>query len=228
MMTAVTESLRTAGQLCANAARFLRATWRVWAVSVMVLGALMVLLVPVDTLLLSEIQQPREHWAQACAGAVSKWGDFYRLNIALLIGGLALGYGRKSPAVRRGTLAVFLAALAAGIAVNMFRPTIGRPRPSAELPDGVYGPHMDHDYHGFPSGHASTAFATGVTVTILCPPAAIPALAGSTAIAWSRLQLNRHHPTDTIAGALLGTVLGTAFGVAAKRPGRRDFEPFTW
>lgn len=211
-----------------NAVTVMRNTARhAWKVAVLLCATLLLLSFFEDPWL-EAIRQPRGTVTREAAGWVSAWGDFYRLNLIILPGGLFLAWMRRSMWLRRASVAVFLAALMAGVAVNVLRPTIGRPRPSAGLEDGLYGPNLAHEYHGFPSGHAATAFATGTTIAIVAPPAALPALGGATLIAVSRIALNQHHPTDSIAGAALGSWFGLAFGYAARRRDYIRLEPGRW
>jgi len=65
-------------------------------------------------------------------------------------------------------------------------------------------------YASFPSGHAVTAFALAFAVSALWPRARVPMLIYAVAIAASRLVLLAHHPSDVVAGALLG-VIGMMF-----------------
>jgi membrane-associated phospholipid phosphatase len=67
----------------------------------------------------------------------------------------------------------------------------------------------DSDAHdSFPSGHATAAFAVAAMQSTFHPHQAWAWYTGATLISWSRLRLNRHHPQDVVAGALLG--FGTA------------------
>lgn len=67
----------------------------------------------------------------------------------------------------------------------------------------------DSDSHdSFPSGHASAAFTVATVESAMHPRQGPLWFAGATAIGLSRIRLNRHHPQDVIAGALLGVGVG--------------------
>jgi len=56
----------------------------------------------------------------------------------------------------------------------------------------------------FPSGHATVAFAAATIVGRSYPRLSLPAFALAGTVAYSRLYLRRHYPSDVLAGALLG------------------------
>jgi len=147
-------------------------------------------------------------WIHQLARGISHWGDFY--TGSLIIVGLiwAIGWIRKRRSWRMAALSILAAAATAGIAVNVVRLTVGRPRPSSGLPDGLYGLHWDSGYHGFPSGHAATSMGTASAVAYCYPPVAVPALILGFSVCWSRIELNRHHWTDILAGSGLGITCG--------------------
>ena len=65
-------------------------------------------------------------------------------------------------------------------------------------------------YSSFPSGHATTAFALAFAVAAVWPGSRMAMVAYALIIAATRLVLLAHHPSDVVAGALVG-VIGAMF-----------------
>jgi dolichol-phosphate mannosyltransferase len=63
------------------------------------------------------------------------------------------------------------------------------------------------DYQSLPSGHATTAFAAAVAFGALWPRARPMLWVYAVAIAVSRVVITAHHPSDVVAGAIVG-ILG--------------------
>jgi membrane-associated phospholipid phosphatase len=61
-------------------------------------------------------------------------------------------------------------------------------------------------YASFPSAHAITGFALAFAVAAVWPRARVAMMAYAVAIAATRLVLLAHHPSDVVAGALIGVV----------------------
>ncbi|MGA9090937.1 MAG: phosphatase PAP2 family protein [Bradyrhizobium sp.] len=76
-------------------------------------------------------------------------------------------------------------------------------------------------YASFPSGHAVTSFALAFAVGAVWPPARGAMFAYVLLIAFTRLALLAHHPSDVVAGALIGVVgaMCVRYWFAARRLG---------
>lgn len=164
-----------------------------------------------DDQLLHQIRQPDNEQLTRFAKFLSSSAD---VNWALLLGAILFvqGVAFGCPRWRQVAWACLLALLVSGVIVNLFRPTLGRARPHSGLPGDFYGPTMDSKFHGFPSGHATSAFAPAAAVMAAAPLLGVPCVILAGEISWSRMQLNRHRPLDVMTGAALGTLIGLCFG----------------
>ena len=107
--------------------------------------------------------------------------------------------------------AAFMAAGTAvsyGITVGL-KYTIRRDRPFVEFP-GDFANKSGHDYtdsYSFPSGHSTTAFATATSLCLDYPRWYIiaPSCLYACTLAYSRMHLGVHNPSDVLAGALIGS-----------------------
>ncbi len=88
----------------------------------------------------------------------------------------------------------------------LIKPLVARVRPY-ELRDVVLLVRAPTDA-SFPSGHAAAAFAVSAALALKRSRLAIPAVILATGIAFSRLYLYIHYPTDVFAGIALGALCG--------------------
>ena len=107
-------------------------------------------------------------------------------------------------AVRLGF--VFAAIAAPSLFATIIKNVIGRARPFVAGNDiWAYEPFTWHArYASFPSGHATTAFAALVAIGAIFPQARALMWIYAVLIALSRVIITAHHPSDVIAGAVLG------------------------
>ena len=132
---------------------------------------------------------------------ITKLGNSGLIWIVL---GLALLCFRKT---RKCGIAILLALLAElAICNGILKNLIARPRPYTLYPDiTLYVPRLNS--YSFPSGHAASSFAAAVTLFQFYKKSGIAAITLATLIAFSRVYLFMHWPSDVLAGALLGTVV---------------------
>ena len=199
-------------------ARFKTRWWLVLVIAQ--LGAALVLMENGwDDRVLRAIRQPENQNLNQAAEQLYRWGDWtWSVPLALLLWGAGACFNRKR--WRQLGWVCLWSFLAASVAVNLFRTTLGRPRPRTGIADGFYGLHVrSNDYHSFPSGHAASALATASSVLAGSPLLSVPCATYAVAVSWSRMQRNDHRPLDVLTGAVLGTFVGLCFGSAL--PGGR-------
>ncbi|GGH52105.1 undecaprenyl-diphosphatase [Comamonas phosphati] len=129
------------------------------------------------------------------------------------IGAVLLAFWRSTPALRRTLVMLLLSMAFAWCVSRLIRWGFPMPRP-AQLGMG-----MQWIHHGasasFPSMHAGGAFALAQAVSLGCTrhrrPLVWLAWACALLIAWSRVHLGVHFPSDVLGGALVGS--GSALAV---------------
>ena len=108
---------------------------------------------------------------------------------------------------------VFFSVLVPVLAGEVIKWVVGRGRPFVGGEANAFN--FSHfagteAYASFPSGHAITSFALALAVSAVWPRARAAMIAYAVLIAISRLVLLAHHPSDVVAGALIG-VIGAMF-----------------
>jgi membrane-associated phospholipid phosphatase len=116
----------------------------------------------------------------------------------------------RSGLLRFGTQIEFLffAVLVPVLAGEVVKWIVGRGRPFVGGDNAFNFVHFagTEAYASFPSAHAITSFALAFAVSAIWPQARIPMIVYAALIAGSRLVLLAHHPSDVVAGALIGVV----------------------
>ena len=119
---------------------------------------------------------------------------------------------------KRATMAALLSAALALLANQAISHVWERPRPFAAHPAGTHLFAAASGDPSFPSDHAAAAFAIAVAVLVFSRAAGAAFLAAATLIAFSRVVVGLHYPSDVLAGAAVGTAAAlvvTRFGTPA-------------
>jgi len=82
---------------------------------------------------------------------------------------------------------------------------IARPRPFVTYSD-IPSRCEPLDYYSFPSGLCMTVCAACLPIGVAHPATGLALVPFIAALAWSRVVLGHHYPSDVIAGSLLGVV----------------------
>ncbi len=119
---------------------------------------------------------------------------------------------------------LFLSVALSALVTDVIKWCVGRGRPFV---GGEANPFNFSHFAGtpafasFPSGHATTAFALAVAVAAVWPKARVAMAVYALIIAATRLVLLAHHPSDVVAGALVGIIVAmfVRYWFAARRLG---------
>jgi membrane-associated phospholipid phosphatase len=148
------------------------------------------------------------------------------LLIAVALVAPALHGIRRSLLLGLGTRLqfIFCAVAFSNLVTEVLKYCVGRGRPFVGGEANAF--HFSHfagnpAYYSFPSGHATTAFALALAVSAVWPQARVAMAVYALIIAASRLVLLAHHPSDVVAGALVGITgaLFVRYWFAARRLG---------
>lgn len=164
-----------------------------------------------DSAVLSAVNGAHAPWLDVVMRGVTWLG--YEPGIWFISAIVLLGVPRLRASAFRMALAVLLTY---GIAIGVAKPLVARERPYRIPALAVRTVEASPaTSYSFPSGHAATAVAGAVAAARMCPRAAwaIWLLAGL--IAYSRVYVGVHYPSDVTAGALIG--LGCAWLVLGGR-----------
>ncbi|HEX9046615.1 MAG TPA: phosphatase PAP2 family protein [Verrucomicrobiae bacterium] len=139
-----------------------------------------------------------EGWVPAAAGV------FLAIVFVLL----------NRPAVAARIFFVALTCELTGLAGLILRILIGRTRPLAHAPQGIYGIWHDghwiigkYEFSAFPSGHSATAVGLAAAAWLVHRGWGALAAVYALAVMWSRIALQCHHLSDVVASAALAIPL---------------------
>jgi len=129
---------------------------------------------------------------------------YVTVGTPLMVG--AAGVLKKDDAIKRQFVGI-----AGGLALNGFititmKYVIARPRPFAAHGDLIYKK-THAGTSSLPSGHTSSAFQWATSCVLVKPKwyVAVPAYMYACGIAYSRMHLGVHYPTDILGGVVVGT-----------------------
>jgi membrane-associated phospholipid phosphatase len=132
------------------------------------------------------------------------------LSAAIPFGMIAVGLINHNQQLEKASYESAASLLTAAVITEAIKRVEKRPRPYVTYPNTFYPDEVDNGY-SMPSGHVSLAFATATSVVLNYPKwyVAVPLYAWATSVAYSRMYLGQHYPSDVIAGAAVGA--GSAY-----------------
>lgn len=155
-------------------------------------------------------------WNELARG-FSYWGDFLTFCVPVGVGLMVFGFIWKRGLIHRAGAACLLGACLAGLTADIMQISISRPRPRHDVQQHAGFFKTETEYHAFPSGHSATAFGSATALAVVYPPAAPVLMLGAGGVAWSRLYLGAHYPSDLVFGSALGILFGGLLGLAARK-----------
>lgn len=134
----------------------------------------------------------------------------YPLAIATPLSVLAVGIFNKDKKLQKQSYHIIGSLLINTAITQGMKYSINRSRPYEDYPTLIHPYTIEKDA-SFPSGHTSTAFAMATSLSIQYKKwyVVVPAFAWAGSVAYSRMYLGEHYPTDVFAGAVIG--IGSAY-----------------
>jgi membrane-associated phospholipid phosphatase len=144
----------------------------------------------------------------------------FKTIVPLTVGLFVTGRASTDSRFRAATYDIAQATIVSGLYTDILKRTVARPRPDAS------------DTRSFPSGHTSNAFAwASVASHHYGPKVGIPAYALAGFIGVSRMERDKHHLSDVLAGATIGLIAGRTVtredGEAVRPKKRLSIVPMT-
>lgn len=155
-----------------------------------------------DIDILKKINQDRNQNLDKPFNSISK--SVYPLSIAFPISLLGSGIIKKDKNLQRQGL-TSLASLAISMGTTYsLKKIINRDRPYFTY--SIIQPYYIENDPAFPSGHTTAAFTTATSLSLTFKKwyVVVPAYTWAGAVAYSRLHLGVHYPSDVLAGAAIG------------------------
>ncbi len=133
------------------------------------------------------------------------------LFAGMLVAAFVLVGGHQRRDTRRAAAAAGLSAGVALLVAHFLSTLVDRPRPFAADPGSVHLFALHAADPGFPSDHATAAFAIAVALMLRQRAWGAAVLASATVLGVGRVAMGVHYPTDVLGGAALGAL--TAVGL---------------
>jgi membrane-associated phospholipid phosphatase len=178
----------------------------------------------IDIRLLRSINSPKDLPVDNFCKVISSTEGYI---VAGIPAGIAVaGFIQDDKKMFRNACVIAVSAGATFTITSALKYAINRDRPYDKYTDITQK--MDVISPSFPSGHTSSAFSIATSVSLAYPKwyFIVPSYAWAGTVAYSRMELGVHYPSDVLAGAVIGA--GTAYlthVINEKLNDRRKYEP---
>jgi membrane-associated phospholipid phosphatase len=122
----------------------------------------------------------------------------------------AIFFQLKRPDVAGKIFFVAATSEVAGLVSVILRGLVGRARPNALVPPGIYGLWHDghwivgrYDFSAFPSGHSAVAAGLAAAAWLFSPRWGKVAAVYALGVVWSRVAQGSHHLSDVVASIVI-------------------------
>ncbi|MGZ3955366.1 MAG: phosphatase PAP2 family protein [Flavisolibacter sp.] len=129
----------------------------------------------------------------------------YPISVAIPSAMLVAGLIQKDSALKNHGIQMIAALGVAAVITEGLKVVVQRPRPFTSYPSIQKA--GEGDGSSFPSGHVSIAFTTATSLSLLNHKwyVVVPSFAWASTVAYSRMALGVHYPSDVLAGAIIGS-----------------------
>jgi membrane-associated phospholipid phosphatase len=133
----------------------------------------------------------------------------YPLSIGTPVILYSIGLIKRDSLCKQKAIYIGVTLVSAMFITNVLKYTIDRTRPYEIYPDIDNA--AEESSPSFPSGHTTSAFALATSLSLQYPKwyIIVPSFLWAGTVAYSRLDLGVHYPSDVLAGAIIGA--GSAY-----------------
>ena len=145
------------------------------------------------------------------------WLGHGSIGLPVLLALWLLAWIIRRPHLARAAALSVLAFVFSGVAVQVVKHLVGRPRPRLWAEGAHFmGPTFADGYNSFPSGHTTTSMAVAVVLSWYYPKGTPIFFAGASFVAASRILGGSHFPLDVLGGMALGLFVGGLVAVLGR------------
>ncbi len=156
-----------------------------------------------------------------------RWLGTGYVQIAAVLALIVVGALLRRRSLRAGSRAL-ISFLASGALATVLKVIVHRARPFTDVAPTGWNDYLHNSkFQSFPSGETTTTFAVAVMLGWWYPPWRVPLLIVAAVVGAARVVVGSHHPSDVVAGAMLGIAVAQSIThIADRKPqsGKTDVQ----